>query len=748
MPKPKLAFFRLTKPGLPGFVQQHLREQVECLALSFDVVLVTEACDYGEVCDKHEPQLALFESGVYAGAGRMITNTSAHPEIPKLGFLNADAYCPTRSVFLSDMERWGVETFFTLSVAMAEYTPEIADRLFVWPNFADPRVYRDYRQPKNIPVLFTGSQATHYPWRSRVHSLVTPRYACLTTPHHGWFDGRAAGGMVQGVPYAQLLNSALVAPTCGTIAREVVRKHFEIPATRTCLVTERTRALEAAGFVDMQNVVFAKPDEVLEKLEFLFTYPEELRRVTDAGYELVQSRHTMHNRDQIRQWFDLNRRAGAAERIVQTGPFDALRLASPSSGRNNSHVISGGRDRVLLREGERLLTLGRHEEAETLLRRCLNLHFMPEPVLCLARCRLYSGDAVGAIDRLMQTIGLSFADHSAHDPDPVEWGYIVRALLCRGDLREAIRRAEQFPKLRHLELNRIRTVVSDLAGRDLADLRDEEANRPRSSVHVLPELDLEAWSKDLCVMLRACGQRGLADSITAHSAASLWRRLSVRLLQPDRRGSGDRSPEEIVPAHRSGGRVERWIAQNERVAHWREARGLQDGAVRTLAQREELRTALLIDASAMAGPTRAVLAGLSRNASEPEVIWLRDATPRFLPRRVRGIGERLPRDADLHVTSEHRGLEEVDLVLLGKRAHLGEGERRALETAKVVVLEGINGVSPVQEIHAGLIADDDYELVAHDGCDDDGYSAFRRASFKRLRDASAANSIPVHPCAA
>ena len=107
-----------------------------------------------------------------------------------------------------------METFFTHSVAMAEYTPEIADRLFVWPNFVDSAVYRDYGQPKSIPILFAGSQAAHYPWRGRVHSLVTPLYPCLTTPHAGWFDGMAAGQMVQGVAYAKLLNAALLAPTC------------------------------------------------------------------------------------------------------------------------------------------------------------------------------------------------------------------------------------------------------------------------------------------------------------------------------------------------------------------------------------------------------------------------------------------------------------------------------------------------------------------------------------------------------
>src|SRR5215813_52444 len=164
--KPRLLFFR---PGrnwtasLPQYILSHLRQQEKCLSLFFDVRTINGNCDYGRICDLYEPDLCLFESGVY-GSPQDVRNTSAFPEIPKLGFLHADAYCLTRSVFLSNMERWGIDTYFTLSIAMAEYVPEIADQLFVWPNFVDPAICYDYKEPKKIPVLIIGSRAPHYPW--------------------------------------------------------------------------------------------------------------------------------------------------------------------------------------------------------------------------------------------------------------------------------------------------------------------------------------------------------------------------------------------------------------------------------------------------------------------------------------------------------------------------------------------------------------------------------------------------------
>ena len=144
--------------------------------------LLAKAAITGTFVMSTAPELALFESGVYVGK-RKITNTSACPEIPKIGLCNSDAYCVTRNVFLSDMDQWGIETFFTISMSMAEYTPEIAGDLFVWPNFVDAGLYRDYGESKIIPVLITGSHASHYPWRNRISRIMTQFYPALSTPH-------------------------------------------------------------------------------------------------------------------------------------------------------------------------------------------------------------------------------------------------------------------------------------------------------------------------------------------------------------------------------------------------------------------------------------------------------------------------------------------------------------------------------------------------------------------------------------
>ena len=297
--KPKLIFFQNKyADDLPEFLLAHKQEHINCLSLFFDVTVIRHDCDYEQICDLHQPDLALFESGVNLLTCKKpkISNVRSCQIIPKLGLLNADAWCETRSGSLSEMEQWGIETLFSISATAAEHMPAIADRLFIWPNSIDPVIYHDYNEHKLIPVLLSGATAAQYPWRRRVYKLIAEHYPSLWCPHRGYLSRSPAGQVISGIKYARTINAAEVAPVCGTVAREVVRKHFEIPACNTCLITERARNLEEAGFVDMVNCIFADEHDILDKLEFLLTQPDRLRQITTAGYELVHAQHTQKNR--------------------------------------------------------------------------------------------------------------------------------------------------------------------------------------------------------------------------------------------------------------------------------------------------------------------------------------------------------------------------------------------------------------------------------------------------------------------
>jgi Glycosyl transferases group 1 len=518
--KPRLVFFTYKyDDGLPPFLLVHHQEHIRCLSESFGVTVVDYACDYQHICDKHQPDLVLFETGLNILTCKRpeVTNIHGCPEIPRLGFINADAWCETRSGTISEMDRWGIETLFTISVTAAEHSPAIADRLFVVPNFIDPELYRDYGESKLIPILLTGAKGPQYPWRRTVYPLVSERYPTLICPHGGYLSRSNAAQVMYGERYARTINASFIVPTCGTIAKEVVRKHFEIPGCGACLITERSRGLEAAGFIDMENCVFADVQEALDKVSYLFEHPDELQRITRAGCQLVHSRHTLKHRDQILQWFRLSRNLGANQHIVQRNPFEPLAVEEKSPASRTSYVISNGGHFDLIRQGDESLRVGKYREAETLYLNCLNyMNRLPEAKLRLALCNLYAGTAKQANERVFEPIQYSIDEYKAFEPDPVEWAYYIISFLCLGRLNRAAECARQFPGLHHPELERARWVALVLSNLRLTVYIPACPPRYRRSLHQLPEWYTETWVKQICTMLEACGRSQFAESLAKY----------------------------------------------------------------------------------------------------------------------------------------------------------------------------------------------------------------------------------------
>lgn len=747
--RPRLLFIRPSAETFPTYIATHFDEQASCLGQWFDVTVARPEGDYAELCGAHRPDLVMFESGVYMRGPRNLRNTDACPEIPKLGFLNSDAYCSTRRAFLSDMERWGVETFFTHSVAMAEHTPEIADRLFVWPNSINPEVYRDYGENKIIPVLLTGSRELHYPWRNEIMDLVSQKYPTLRTPHFGWMNRSKADRTVHGADYARLINAAFLAPTCGTIANEVVRKHFEIPGCRTCLLTESTPGLAAAGFVDMENCVFVDAGNVLQKLDYLFDHEDELRAITDRGHALVHERHTWANRDQIFQWFAAHQALRPGQRIVQLGPFGALTAVDGEGGAGNGHVSAAGPYRSLLAQAGDQCAAGAFARAEPLFLRCMNYHpTAPEPYLGLAICALNRGDADRARQWLERLI-YELDDCQVADPDPVEWAYLLVTLLCLGKVGEASRRAGQYPALRHPELARARSAVAAIAGAaQAAPVVGGSADR--ASVHVLPARSEGAWFERLAAMLRACGQPRLADRLERS-----WRETqavtSLRVAQPPSEAKptlrGSRGPRRDSLVRRLRRHALRTLADPGYPARYLAARG-RSSPFRTLIAKEasdsRLRAILLVSSRHWSANAHALLFGAARNPALPNLLRVGDArsldieeaaSPALeLPTPVPGGG--------LREAMRSGGVQRFDLVLIEGSAPRDFDEAVALADAGLVLIEGLH--DPRNQLIARRLSQPQagYELIASHPDESGGYAAFRRLA---TRDTAGEDDLATTP---
>jgi hypothetical protein len=786
--KPKLIFFQYRfSEKLPAFVLLHRQQQVKSLSEFFEVAVIQSDCDYERVCDEHEPDLALFEmlSGHDAVAARRpeIANVARDPHVPKLAFFNADAWCEARAGFISDMERWGIETAFSICTTALEHMPGLAGRLFIWPNFVDHGMYRDYGEFKTIPVLLTGVTDTNYPWRRRIFRLVTERYPSLVCPHGGYISRAGTARMLHGEVYARALNASWFAPTCGTVAKEVLRKHLEIPACKACLVTESSPGLEAAGFVDMQNCVLADDKNVLDKMEYLFEHPQELGRIIGAGYELVHSRHTLKQRDQILQWFTLHKRLEPGERIVQPGPFEPLAVRKPPDAVGNTLRITSGAHLRLLRQGDSKLWSGSYEEAETLYRKASNyIPWMPEPKFRIALCCLYRGDARAAYASISGLSQYVLASYKAIDPDPIEWAYSIVALLCLGELAAAAERAGRFPWLCHPELDRARWAVRVLKGVRAPAAAKTGTQERRYSIHELPDRSLEEWVGQICKLLRACGQRRLAEALRvsdcreaapAEAPSGVVKRDAfLRNPKNDTGGNGTGAVPDAFESRRKS-----WLCKGQRKCdlvrttlrrgaaqylHGLEAkwgyflpyhvssmrRDEFFEAIEALARAEEIKTAIALGAASGEGTTEAFRAGLRRNRENPTAFFINSSTPGFrkLGRRLGGgpvvtcfqISSSVPETAAVElerivkrIKQEHK-LACFDAVLidasrLNPEISFGPGVQAELRRAQVVMLDDINGPVNFQNYNE-LLRDPNYILAASNPGLRNGYAIFKRNS--------------------
>lgn len=433
---------------------------MRCLDQWFDVRVIEGSADYARVVDQLEPAMCLMEAGIYAHS-RTIANVRLDDGIPKAGFLQADAYCASRAGALHDFDAWGVESVFTMSVAMEEYTPDLRGRLFTWPNFIDPRLHHDRGLDRTVDVLLTGSRASHYPWRVRVaRDLSRAGIPVTQTPHLGWFDAAVDGHMVEGVAYSRLLNSTRIAPSCGTIARDLVRKHLEIPGNGALLVAEPAEALTQAGFIDMQNCVLSAEDDAVDRIRYLMEDEDARQRIAAAGHDLVHSRHTDAHRSQVRQWLALRLQPGAGA-IRQDNPFGDLSLgiARPSGDR---HVR--GRDRILLRSAVEAFGRGEIGAAERDFHRARNLHPNLEAFAGMAACRLVQGDGRGAADSAAQ--GLAYClEVLDGPPDPSLLALLILAERSCGRGLRARRFSAAFPSVHLPYLDVVRRGAGEKSAR-------------------------------------------------------------------------------------------------------------------------------------------------------------------------------------------------------------------------------------------------------------------------------------------
>jgi len=468
--KPKLLYFRWPLDRAPQFVKALFdRIFIDGLSIHFDLEVVSDSGDYGEICDRLSPDICMFESGTNGllAPEFQITNTSAHPNIPKIGFLRADPMCNSRVAFFVDMERWGIDTFFTYVTASEEYTPELGSQMFYWPFAIAPQIYRDYGVDKVIPSLFLGnSDALQYAWRRENKEFISSRIPTLTDRHLAW-DPETASRALYGEAYAKLINAAQFVATCGGMTKTLVNKHLEIPGSYACLVTEEIPVLHELGFKDMHNCVMGAGKRLVEKMEHLLDCPEQLMEITKAGYELVHNNHTQAHRTQIRDYYDLIQDLRAGEEIVQDTIASPLRKVACNGAKGTIQINSKPLDRELLMQGLQQELSGNFIRAIELYEESHSFcNYSSEQRFRLGNVYLQLGQLEEAIKCFAQDIEHTTQVMGSLEPDPLTWTYFTLCCLISQNEDTVRTMLSSFPNMRRMERERINWLACLVLGDD------------------------------------------------------------------------------------------------------------------------------------------------------------------------------------------------------------------------------------------------------------------------------------------
>lgn len=195
-------------------------------------------------------------------------------------------------------------TKFGFEVLLAAYydpfstlLPDINMEQVIWlPLCISPMVYKDYEYKRLIGCLSTGhSHEKIYPLRHRIRQELKQEsfYMQLPLPHEIYT--KRASEAYTGKRYAKIINSALMTVSCTSIYNYSILKTFEIPACNSALLSDCTPELKRLGFVPDKNMVEVSLEDrnIKDKIMYWFRRPEELERVTRAGFKLVHRRHTV-----------------------------------------------------------------------------------------------------------------------------------------------------------------------------------------------------------------------------------------------------------------------------------------------------------------------------------------------------------------------------------------------------------------------------------------------------------------------
>lgn len=200
--------------------------------------------------------------------------------------------------------KWAVKNKFDIIFYKYKKTFEknygdIGVKSIVWmPHSVDVKLFKDYGLSKKHKVLMVGQcYGNAYPHRTKMYEMLNnrPYFTKIGRPME-CNQGENKPRWPVGKDYAMELNQAEICVTGGSAFNFPVMKYFEIPASKSIVMTNWFSELGELGFVDDRNIVIADFENLHEQVVKLLGNKKKLKEIQNNGHDFIRKYHTTHVR--------------------------------------------------------------------------------------------------------------------------------------------------------------------------------------------------------------------------------------------------------------------------------------------------------------------------------------------------------------------------------------------------------------------------------------------------------------------
>ena len=500
-------------------------EWVHALALHCDVEMIEEDFDLVEVYERVRPDFLLFDSVHWGRQHRLtIANMDAYPELPRALLLNCDPHDPMRPLMLDSISSYGIDTIFCLGTEQLQQMNELRRfSCFILPKFIDADVFRDYDEPKSLPVTITSAHLfpAFYPWRAKVTAEIQQLMPTMLYTHPGYSNGGVNPFEIRDESYARMLSRSKFCIADTTALDYVVRKHLEIPAAGSVLVSPESEALKDYGFVDLENCILGEAGtDLYAKIWAVASDPRHYERIRANGHALVHARYTRKAWTYILDWFACRSRLKPGQRVQQKGVFGGFRAVADGAEVSSiaGCVIRDNPMGVKLRAAREALLYGGDLTAASngLQETMVWIGHIAEPWFLLGVISFAIGDLDSAAQLIGQRPSLQArAGASLGLLDPCEIAWLLLIAHLQGDRKTFAEMSECAAKTSHVSIRRVQWLID--GAQPVADLSAAGLDKPRPddclSIHWLGDEDMDSW----CALILR-GQAARTGSVAAQAA--------------------------------------------------------------------------------------------------------------------------------------------------------------------------------------------------------------------------------------